>query len=617
MRRMTTAAAPLQTQGDLTECQPPLPVRRLHNYLYCERLFYYQWVENLFVEDAHTAAGSALHRNVDKPTTLDEEKQAALTEGLPEGARLRSVKLQSDKLGILGVVDLVEGSAPSDLRSEISDLKSQPKTVEVVDYKKGAARRLRDGGRGAKEADEVQVMAHALLLEEQGMVVTKGWIYYAEDRRRVPVELTPNLRANTLHAIQCAKQQAASTHCPPPLVNDPRCLHCSAYSICLPNESRWWARSFTERQDDEQMALIFAELPSVDLKSEISDLKSEVKVPPRPPGDSGEILVVQTPGAVVGQRGDAFIVSVEGEQVQKMPGHQLRAIYIYGAVQVTAQAVQTALELEIDVAYFSPAGRFLGLLRGLPASGVDARRGQYQCFDQPLICLKLAREIIRAKIHNQRVLMMRNGDMPDSVLKQMAKLRDATAEAEDLQRAMGLEGMAANLYFHHFGTMLKGNAEAWAFDSNSRNKRPPRDPVNAMLSLAYSMLAKELTGVCHAVGLDPFLGFLHQPRYGRPALALDLMEEFRPLIADSVVISLINRGEVSEKDFIRAANGTALSETGRRAFWENYFRRMDTEVSHPEFGYKMSYRRMLEVQARQLWRYLRGEAVGYHGFTTR
>jgi CRISPR-associated protein Cas1 len=595
---MTTASAPLQTQGALLEAQPPLPVRRLHNYLYCERLFYYQWVENLFVEDANTAAGSHAHRNVDQPSALDEEKQAALAEGLAEGTKLRSLKMHSETLGIIGVVDLIEGGEGG---------------AEVVDYKKGAARRLRDGTRVAKEPDEVQVMAHALLLEEQGTTVTKGWIYYAEDRRRVPVELTPNLRANTLHAIQCAKQQAASGHCPPPLINDPRCLHCSAYSICLPNESRWWAGGFDEPVDDAQMALVFADLPI----HKPSTPPDEIKEAPRPPGDQGEILVVQKPGAMIGQRGDAFIVTVEGQQVQKMPGHQLRAIYLYGAVQMSAQAVGTALELGIDVSYFSPAGRFLGLLQGLPASGIDARRGQYQCFDQMSIRLKLAREIIRAKIHNQRVLMMRNGDVPDSVLKQMAKLRDATAEAEDLSRVMGLEGMAANLYFHHFGTMLKGNAEAWAFDSNGRNRRPPRDPVNALLSMGYSMLAKELTGVCHTVGLDPFLGFLHQPRYGRPALALDLMEEFRPLIADSVAISLINRGELKENDFLRAANGTALNDSGRRAFWESYFRRMDTEVSHPEFGYKMSYRRMLEVQVRQLWRYLRGEAVGYHAFTTR
>ncbi len=133
------------------------------------------------------------------------------------------------------------------------------------------------------------------------------------------------------------------------------------------------------------------------------------------------------------------------------------------------------------------------------------------------------------------------------------------------------------------------------------------------------MLAKELTGVCHAVGLDPFLGFMHQPRYGRPALALalDLMEEFRPLVADSVAISLVNRGELGPEDFIRSANGTFLNDRGRKAFWEAWFRRFDTEVSHPEFEYKMAYRRMLEVQARQLWRFVRGEAAAYHGFTTR
>jgi CRISPR-associated protein Cas1 len=131
------------------------------------------------------------------------------------------------------------------------------------------------------------------------------------------------------------------------------------------------------------------------------------------------------------------------------------------------------------------------------------------------------------------------------------------------------------------------------------------------------MLAKELAGICHVVGLDPFLGFYHQPRYGRPALALDLMEEFRPLIADSVAISLLNRHEVDDHDFVRSSKGVFLNERGRRAFWEAYFRRMDTEVSHPEFKYKMTYRRMLEVQVRQLWRFLRGAASRYVGFTTR
>lgn len=608
---MNTAAAPLQTQDGEIAPQPPLPVRRLQNFFYCQRQFYYQWVENLFEENADTIAGSSLHRNVDKASSYEDERKAALAEGLPEGAKLRSLKLESAALGLLGVCDLVEGG---------------PDGNEVVDYKKGSAKRGANGERVAKEADAVQVAAHALLLEEQGIKVAGGWIYYAEDKRRVPVELDAALLEKTRQGILDAKMLARSGHSPPPLVHDPRCLVCSAYPICLPNESRWWAAGFEEKVDEEQMAFVFEGLPErgTGFHPVISGLKAdggtrapEIKEAPRPDCDAGEILVVQEPGAQVGQRGDMFTVSVKGEVVQKMPGHQLRAIYVYGAVQLTAQAVQTALELDIDVAYFSPAGRFLGLLRGLPTSGVDARMGQYEFFQKEAIRLKLAREIIRAKIHNQRVLLMRNGDAPESALKLLAELRDGLDEAEDRTQLLGYEGMAANLYFEHFTTMLKGRGEAWRFDFPGRNKRPPRDPVNALLSMAYSMLAKELTGVCHAVGLDPFLGFLHQPRYGRPALALDLMEEFRPLIADSVVISLINRAELGVEDFVRSANGTFLKDSGRRAFWEAYFRRMDTEVSHPEFGYKMSYRRMLEVQGRQLWRYLRGEAAGYHGFTTR
>ena len=303
------------------------------------------------------------------------------------------------------------------------------------------------------------------------------------------------------------------------------------------------------------------------------------------------------------------MVSVKGEEKRKLPGQQVRAIYCFGAVQITAQAVETCLDLGIDVSYFSPAGRFLGLLRGLPASGVNARRGQYRLFELPGVRLRLAREIIRAKIHNQRVMLMRNGDVPDRVVQLLADFRDAAESARGLAELLGIEGSAAALYFEQFESMLR-QREGWKFDWRGRNRRPPRDPVNALLSLGYSMLAKELTGVCHSVGLDPFLGFMHQPRYGRPALALDLMEEFRPLVADSVAISLINRGELGPEDFIRSANGTFLNDRGRKPFWEAWFRRLDTEVSHPEFSYKMAYRRMLEVQARQLWRFVRGEAAG-------
>jgi len=550
-------------------------VRNLHNFIYCPRLFYFQWVENIFQENADTVAGSHGHRNVDQPSRLDEEKANALGTAIPEGGRLRSLRLESERLGLVGVVDIVEGAETG---------------AQIVDYKKGSAHRDEHGARAAKEPDAVQVAAHALLLREHGVNVTGASIYYAEEKRRVAVELSPELIARSQAAIAEAKAVAASGQCPAPLKNDARCLYCSAYPICLPNESAFW--------------------------NETAATPLDIKKAPRPENDDGEVLVVQTAGAHVGQRANEIVVTVQEEVIRKLPAEQVRAIYLYGAVQVSTHALHTFLEHGIDVAYFSPAGRFLGLLRGLPASGVDARLGQYRLFGEPGIRLTLAREVIRAKIHNQRVMLMRNGDVPDRVVARLAELRDGTADAKDLTALLGIEGTAAAVYFEQFNSMLKA-ADAWKFEFMGRNKHPPRDPINALLSLGYSMLAKELTGVCHTVGLDPFLGFLHQPRYGRPALALDLMEEFRPLIADSVAISLVNRGEVDLSDFIRSAAGTFLNEQGRRAFWEAYFRRMDTEVSHPQFGYAMAYRRMLEVQARQLWRFVRGEAAAYHGFTTR
>jgi CRISPR-associated protein Cas1 len=595
----------LRTDGSL-EAQPRMGVRNLHNFIYCPRLFYFQWVENIFQENADTVAGSQVHRNVDAPSKLDDPKEL----GLPEGAKLRSLRLESETLGLIGVVDIVEGG---------------PDGAEIIDYKRGSARRGAEGERVAKEPDAMQVAAHALLLREHGVNAVRGAVYYAADKRRVPVEFSEELFSKVRKAIDDARAVAASGKCPPPLKNDARCLYCSAYPICLPNESLWWSKRRKPADTDGQIQFGFIAqsedavrsqiLAALDFAAESTD-KEPTLQPPRPGGDDGEVLVVQTPGAQIGQRGDELLVSVKGEDVRKLPGQQVRAIYCYGAVQITAQAVSTCLELGIDVSYFSPAGRFLGMLGGLPASGVDARRGQYRLFEMPGVRLQLAREVIRAKIHNQRVMLMRNGDVPDRVTSLMASFRDSTESARDLTALLGVEGSAAALYFEQFESMLK-QRDDWKFDWRGRNRRPPRDPVNALLSLGYSMLAKELTGVCYSVGLDPFLGFMHQPRYGRPALALDLMEEFRPLIADSVAISLINRGELGPEDFIKSANGMFLTDKGRRPFWEGWFRRLDTEVSHPEFSYKMAYRRMLEVQARQLWRFVRGEALTYHGFVTR
>lgn len=201
------------------------------------------------------------------------------------------------------------------------------------------------------------------------------------------------------------------------------------------------------------------------------------------------------------------------------------------------------------------------------------------------------------------------------ILQQLNTLKKQTINAKTKIELQGIEGRAAALYFQAFPMMISNPDFIDVF--KSRNRRPPRDPVNAMLSLGYSVLSSEIAGVCSSIGLDPACGILHVPRFGRPALALDLMEEFRPLIVDSVVISLLNRMEVNLNDFIFTSNGCNLQRSGHRAFWKNYSRRLNEEVTHPVFGYKMSYRRMLEIQASQLWRIFRGDAHLYHPMTTR
>ncbi|MCA9069773.1 MAG: CRISPR-associated endonuclease Cas1, partial [Planctomycetaceae bacterium] len=187
-------------------------------------------------------------------------------------------------------------------------------------------------------------------------------------------------------------------------------------------------------------------------------------------------------------------------------------------------------------------------------------------------------------------------------------------KADNADSLLGLEGMAAKVYFANFGRLLKGGP---AFSVNGRNRRPPTDPVNCLLSFLYAILCKELTVTLQAVGFDPMLGFFHRPRYGRPSLALDLAEEFRPLIADSTVLMLINNGEVGESNFLSRAGAVALTTAGRKSVLAAFERRMDSLATHPIFGYRISYRRILEVQARLLARTVAGELSEYPNYTTR
>lgn len=550
------------------EQQPPhMPVRRLHNFVYCPRLFYLQWVENIFVHNEDTVQGSAIHKHVDSP---DKIRQEALLE---EGGTLRSIHLTSDCLQLTGIIDIIEHA-------------DDGKRI-LLDYKKGSPLKNPDGKWQVKESDAIQLVAYSLLLKEEGISVDLAAVYYAEIKQRIYIELDDHLYQSFYYYLHKARELAASTKCPPPLCSS-RCFGCSAYPICLPFESRYWSEN--QHSDD---------------------------LPPRAPmpeSDNGEILVVQSINAAISLRGGEIIVKQNGAPICKHPIHQLSSVNLYGAIQISAQAQQALMENHIPLAWFSPAGRFIGSAQGLPCSGVDARIGQVRLWSLPEKRLSIASAIIRSKIHNQRVLLMRNGQADDNIIRQLAQLRDSCSTQTSLASLRGVEGAAAALYFEHFSTMLKPKI---SFDFNGRNKRPPKDPVNALLSFAYAMLCKELTGIAHTIGLDPFLGFFHSPRYGKPALALDMMEEFRPLIADSTILSLLNRGEVNNNDFLYTTRGVILKDSARRQFWRAWTRRMDTEVTHPHFQYKMSYRRMLSVQMRQFWRFCRDDISIFHPFITR
>jgi CRISPR-associated protein Cas1 len=298
---------------------------------------------------------------------------------------------------------------------------------------------------------------------------------------------------------------------------------------------------------------------------------------------------------------------------------EISHLVLFGGIQVSSPVIHELCQRGIPISHLSHGGWLYGITHGLWHKNVELRRRQYEVAADRERSLELARGFVRAKIANCRTLLRRNHpDPPESTLADLKEDMNRAADADRMDSLLGIEGTAAHRYFSNFGAMLRGGDDPMpGFDFQQRNRRPPKDPVNAMLSFAYALLTREWTTVLQAVGFDPFLGFYHQPKYGRPALALDLMEEFRPLIGDSVVLTVINNGEVKPQDFLTAMGAVSLTPGGRTKFLEAYERRMSQEITHPIFGYKISYRRVMEVQARLLGRCIMGELPEYPSFVTR
>ncbi len=431
----------------------------------------------------------------------------------------------------------------------------------------------------------------------------------------------------TLRMVQLARKLSASGDIPAPLQDSPKCPRCSLVGICLPDETNLLAENDRARRctvqrtlfdiDRPRQAAIRTTLPSV------HDIRRLI-----PARDDLRPLYLNTQGLSVGKSGLVLKVKEKGKVIQEVRIKEICQLNLMGSVQLTTQAIQTLCQAEVPIAYFSMGGWFYGVTQALGVKNVFLRREQFRLADVPAFCLRLARALVAGKIRNQRTMLQRNHvEPPRQELNLLRCMQRDAEQAQSLQQLLGIEGNAARMYFQSFDGMLKagrdndptGNDEHCMplFHFTHRNRRPPRDPVNALLSLAYSLLAKDLTVVTQTVGFDPYMGFYHQPRFGRASLALDLMEPFRPLIADSAVLSAINTRMVTADDFVKASDSVALKAEGRKKFYRAYEQRMDTLVTHPLLGYRVNYRRLLEIQARLLGRVLTGELSTYPVFTTR
>jgi len=565
-----------------------LPLRMLNEYAYCPRLFHLMHVEGRWADNAFTVQGRNVHRRVDKldhvlpDADQDEDcggdEQRAEHKGDEPPAVTRSVVLDSVALGITGKLDLV--STANDEAVPVETKRGKVPNVPERCY----------------EPERVQLMAQGLLLREQGYRCDHGVLFFAGSRSRVDVPFTAELEQRTVDLMGEARGACAAATPPPPLEDSPKCNGCSLAGICLPDET-----SLLQRQGDAE-----GEAGAPEVRQFF------------PARDDALPLYVQEQGAMVCKTAKTLVVWKQKEKLATVRLADTSQLVLCGNVFVTAQTFHLLCQENIPVVHLSMGHWFYGLTQGFGLKNAYLRAAQFRLAADSARCLELARRIVSAKVAAQRTFLRRNASgLPQAALDDLAQQDQRAQATEKVESLLGIEGLAAKVYFAHFALMLKAESISRDWDFQNRNRRPPRDPVNALLSFGYAMLAKECTIALAAEGFDPYWGFYHQPRHGRPALALDLMEEFRTPVVDSAVITAINTGMVRHKGFEIAKAGCAMKPAARKAFIRAYESRLDQLVTHPVFDYRCSWRAVIRLQAKLLSRWVRGEIETYTGMTTR
>lgn len=331
------------------------------------------------------------------------------------------------------------------------------------------------------------------------------------------------------------------------------------------------------------------------------------------------VLYITTDGSALHQHDTSIEVRREGQQAVRVPFHHLHAILCFGHIYVSPTLMRSCAGHGITIAFLSGYGKFLARVVGPQSGNVLLRQAQWRASEGPE-CLEVARNMILAKVANCRTMLRRvardASDEAAVVLRQAAdRLQDPLEQvrkASDHAMLMGVEGGAARIWFDAFPLLLRGDG---CFTWEGRNRRPPRDPANATLSFLYALLMSDCLSALESVGLDPQIGMLHTERSGRPALALDLMEEFRPLLADRILFALANRRQLQAEHFVRSESGAVeMTEAGRKILLVQYQTKKQEEIQHPFLGESTTWGLLPHIQARLLARHLRGELDAYPPF---
>ena len=535
----------------VANAEPTIRVMALHALAYCERLFYLEEVEEIRVADAAVYAGRRLH------------EELAADEG-----ELASLVLESDTLGIRGKVDC---------------LRRRDGRLIPYEHKRGRSAKGDDGPQ-AWPSDRLQVCAYTLLLEEHtGTPIEEARIRYHANNTTVRIPVDETARADVRSAVARARALSRTVERPPVTANDRLCLRCSLAPVCLPEEER------LAKDDDWEPVRLF------------------------PQDRERQTVHVTTHGTRIGKSGETLTVTDTAGQKQAFPVREVGELVIHGYAQISTQAIHLCAAQEVGVHWFTGGGRYVSGLAS-SASPVQRRIRQFEALREPGLIFRLGRRLVIARASSQLGFLLRASRGKDrkalgidGAVQGLRNALRAASYAEGIDSLRGHEGDAGRHYFSGFPGLLRDALDE-RLRFNGRNRRPPRDRINALLSFGYALLYRDVLQAIMAVGLEPAFGFFHQPRSAAHPLALDLMELFRVPLWDMPLVASVNRLQWDvEADFTQAGKQVWLSDTGRKKAIEVYERRKEDRWKHPVTKYSLSYARLIELEARLLEKEWAGE----------